>query len=557
MNSQKLLRFSASIFVLCAVCGVSACSYFPESWGGTPRTLPKDADVDFANRRSPDLNYGNSSAAGVSGRRVPVENSSGASKFWQNNQAVAAPVVNQGAYPTLASVPQAPVRTPKENINNQFSNLSTERVNSENTRTQLMNNQNATVMTSPQTGKLVASPDNAIASVNLPSGNLATTPQVKMVSNTSDTPKSDGNFNGWLNNLFSGDKAKMKSQPAPAVVAAEVKAPSNPAPILQVPGKVAVEVTPPNLKASETQQSPFQVLEKPQDLAKQVVAVKPPQAPIFAQPATSAVVIAPQNNVVEAKPVPVQIVENKAEEVKPVIAESDKKTSSWFGSIFSSKKDDAKEAVVKANEEAVKVEPVVAAKPIEVVLPPKPAVTLTDSQTKNDSQAKFFEQPVKSTIAVPVQNNAPMVLMPQSNAVIEAKPVPVQIVEKKAEEVKPVIAESDKKTSSWLGSVFSSKKDDAKEIVVKVNEEEIKVEPVVTAKPIEVAVPPAVVSVEKPPIVAEDTKAKISDDVSVLATPYEPIIKLTPPREDSYNANSDVRYLGESRYSGRVQQGGN
>ncbi|MEI6730202.1 MAG: hypothetical protein WCL30_03000, partial [Pseudomonadota bacterium] len=200
------------------------------------------------------------------------------------------------------------------------------------------------------------------------------------------------------------------------------------------------------------------------------------------------------------------------------------------------------------------------AKPVEVV---KSAVDIKPAADIKPvvAQEKLFEQPIKASLAVQPADKAPLVLMPKNNEVIEAKPVPVQIVEQKVDAVKPAIAESDKQTSSWFGSIFSSKKEDVKEMAtkesIKANEELVKVAPVVTPKPITVAVPPAVVSVEKPPVVAEDTKSKISDDVSVLATPYEPVIKLTPPREDSDNAGSDVRYLGESRYSGRVQQGGN
>jgi hypothetical protein len=125
-----------------------------------------------------------------------------------------------GSKPSLASVPAVPSVPPADQTAAQFNSLAAEQGKSEADRQQLMNNSGATVMTSPETGKVV---DNAATAAAPADTASAATPA-----------KSEGGFGGWLNNLFS------KKESTPATAPAADAAPAAPA-----AADSSVAVTPP------------------------------------------------------------------------------------------------------------------------------------------------------------------------------------------------------------------------------------------------------------------------------------------------------------------------
>lgn len=123
--------------------------------------------------------------------------------------------------PSLASVPPVPPMPAKDQTTAQFNSLTADQSQSEAARQQLMNNQGATVMTSPQTGQVV---DNAAT---------ATAPATPAQDNASaaQPEKSEGGFGHWLHNLFHGDSDQnANAAPAsPATPDASAAAPAAPA----------------------------------------------------------------------------------------------------------------------------------------------------------------------------------------------------------------------------------------------------------------------------------------------------------------------------------------
>jgi hypothetical protein len=267
--------------------GCSTISKVTDDLFGRTRTLPDDAKVDFGNRHSPVMNPGssqnvplgdsssleNNSSSNVvsSGRKVPVENNNlsanapaptvmsapvapvTAAAPTAPNNIVQAPINTMAAkdeFPALASVPPAPKLPPKENNTKDFNSLAADREISESARKELMNNQAATVMTSPQTGQLVdnaaeaqapqapsLTPPVLVASTPQPAPTLASAPQPTPAAH------SDTGFNHWLHNLFVSDKTKTPTQiakpadnvlpaPTPMVVA---EAPASQQPIAAQP----------------------------------------------------------------------------------------------------------------------------------------------------------------------------------------------------------------------------------------------------------------------------------------------------------------------------------
>jgi hypothetical protein len=196
---------------------------------GIPRTVPEGDKVSFGNRHAPILNPGGTGVDPTgaatpdvaSARRTPAENEASDTPDVTAMSAAVAPVQATN-YPALASVPPAPQYPPKAENAAEFNSLTAERELSEAQRQELMNNQNATVMTSPQTGQMVENPAeaNAPAPMSSPVYPPAYTAAPQPVSPPAPVPaqvpasppagasNSDGGFSAWLNNMFSSDSAK-------------------------------------------------------------------------------------------------------------------------------------------------------------------------------------------------------------------------------------------------------------------------------------------------------------------------------------------------------------
>jgi len=222
------------------------------------RRVPDGSDVSFENRRTPILN-----PDGSIKRQVPAENMKmtgsdaasapvTASNFETLPAVVKSPVVpvasnnlppvvtNTTPYPNLASVPATPVVPTQDKVKSDFSTLSNQQQTTLASGKELSANKDATVMTSPVTGQIVAPvvppsiPDPAIktpasyspdADLTAPPATLATTvgSTNKPVAAPVSTEKSDANFSAWLHNVFTSDK---KAVPADTNIANARQAPA-------------------------------------------------------------------------------------------------------------------------------------------------------------------------------------------------------------------------------------------------------------------------------------------------------------------------------------------
>lgn len=242
---RKLMLLSASLLVLHLVSG---CESLRQELGWEDRTLPDGDIVNFQNRHAPPLNPTPGSTRGI--MHIPSENSqqggqaTPAAGDTTSPTSMAVPVVpvttvamdsvpasNSGSYPSLTSVPQTPTVPSKGTIQSSFSSMQAQQQASESARSKLMNDANATVMTSPQTGQLVSNPADAMPAgapaLQPPTSSVpaaaasAGAPQQGSTAVASNTG-SDSGFNSWLHglkNMFS------KKQPTATADASAMKTP--------------------------------------------------------------------------------------------------------------------------------------------------------------------------------------------------------------------------------------------------------------------------------------------------------------------------------------------
>ena len=280
MKSKAALQMSIGLILLCTA---SACS-LPEFLGGT-RTIPDGAKVDFDNRRTPELNPNGkpasfniptpSQTSTNFSRKVPVENiaAENANTVFQQTPVVpvtTAPISNPN-YPTLATVPQIPSHQSQQTITKSFSSLNADMTTAKANGTNLMNDNSATVMTSPKTGQLVDNPTKAVAP--LAANNVVPPAPITVVmpaaTNSNSTPKDnkESGFNHWLHNLFGGDDSVAKKQDSqisePNKIAVKSTSNVEPTPIIESKNLpfVAPNYTT-NTAANNTEDKPI-ILHKP------------------------------------------------------------------------------------------------------------------------------------------------------------------------------------------------------------------------------------------------------------------------------------------------------
>ncbi|HEU5048123.1 MAG TPA: hypothetical protein VFT64_09815 [Rickettsiales bacterium] len=272
---EKLLMLSGSLLIMHSLAGCDMQKV--DSYFAPDRRVPDGSTVDFSNRHAPMMNP----VEGKIGlRRVPAEENLGSSglpaavmaqspapmrgpvvgssaapsAIYPSTMkepvvpvaaadvpppsAAPAPVADNSAYPSLSSVPQTPQTPSGTNIKNNFGALSSQQKASDTERQALMNDPNATVMTSPQTGQAVTNPDvaaGAVPMLNDPTQQpfaAPAQPQQMAAQSAAAAPmdaqnaaapaepvvadKSDPGFVSWVHNLFSSDKKKQPEAPTAA-----------------------------------------------------------------------------------------------------------------------------------------------------------------------------------------------------------------------------------------------------------------------------------------------------------------------------------------------------
>lgn len=233
-SKKKLLLLSVSLLAL-------------QPFFGCVPPAQQQANDEVSQRRVPVLNPGGDPDAL---RQAPLENSD---VTIQSAPVTPVQVTNAPpatAYPSLAGVPPAPTVPSKDNIKSDFSALNTQQQNAEANRNTLMNDQSATVMTSPQTGQLVANPAEAVA----PAAQAPVPPvmadasAVQSAQNTTATPADNSQqsgFTGWLNHMIAAVKKPFtgdSNQPPAETI--NVTAPAVPTPIAAQPGPEPLVTTP-------------------------------------------------------------------------------------------------------------------------------------------------------------------------------------------------------------------------------------------------------------------------------------------------------------------------
>ena len=222
-----------------------------DNFFASDRRIPDNSQVTFDNRRPPMLNP-DPGSNGV--KRVPVENgvssqnqpempASFASSPQLKTENIYPPVQkspvvpvasteiappntsSDGSYPTLANIPPAPAKSSSEKIKSDFSTLSDQQKTTEGDRKNLMENKDATLLTSPKAAQSSNVYPNNVSSVDLttppatvtqqqnydtattaqpPSRQLAIPAfeQDKPASNPAKMDSSDNTFSSWLHNTF-------------------------------------------------------------------------------------------------------------------------------------------------------------------------------------------------------------------------------------------------------------------------------------------------------------------------------------------------------------------
>jgi hypothetical protein len=319
-NNKKLL---ASAAIIGALSSCASIQNFYDSQIGVNRTLPEGSTQDFSNRHAPILNNSMNNNPGDekenrdifspnnAQRRVPVENATSPSSdngviYMKppSDTASAAPVPKvtasytpatsvaapsseaaavvaaanaapaplmpprapvavssaKNAYPSLASVPPTPATTPKEQSAAELKELTARQAISENGRKKLMDDPNATVMTSPSTGQLVQHPETASINPDIVMSGVPATQSVqqpKQIASAQNVQpqqqanaKGDQSFNSWLHGVFNENDKPAPAKP-PVNVAALPPAPPYPgAPVDYAPpaaGEAAAPMEPVHL----------------------------------------------------------------------------------------------------------------------------------------------------------------------------------------------------------------------------------------------------------------------------------------------------------------------
>ncbi len=230
---NKILILSGTLLALCAT---SSCSTQKmNDMFASERTIPEGSQVTFEQRHPPELNPGGNAVdpmSGAPGRHVPIENNS-------NNPAPApisptsmndtvAPVQtaniapmptastpDNSTYPTLASVPPVPPHPTQAQNKSDFNTMMADRDATNSESKNLMNDTNATVMTSPQTGQLVTNAETATPQPVVPAQPVVAdvTPPPAAPAPVVTKESSDTGFNGWLHSIF-GSPDKKPSEMA-------------------------------------------------------------------------------------------------------------------------------------------------------------------------------------------------------------------------------------------------------------------------------------------------------------------------------------------------------
>jgi len=247
LHNSKCYMLSGLLLVSLALAGCTTPRIVSD-FLGDERTMPDDSKFDANAKRPPALNPGGagvigaedntskSSVAGSSVRRVPVENNvpsaenaapasvtATASAPVETLPQQVAPANANNNYPALADVPPVPAHTPGAQSSAELNQMNTQHNLAESTRKDVMSDQSATVMTSPQTGQLVDNPANASAPqdpsmkafIAAPTPVADATPvaaEPAAAAVATPAPEKQTGFTGWLHNLFSSDKTQDTAQ---------------------------------------------------------------------------------------------------------------------------------------------------------------------------------------------------------------------------------------------------------------------------------------------------------------------------------------------------------
>lgn len=209
--------------------------------------------------------------------------------------------------PSLATVPPVPLVPTKDQNTAQYNSLVGDQGQAEHARQQLMDNSDATVMTSPQTGQLVDNPATAPA-------------------------KPQGGFNHWLNNLFSSDTKKQPSgsEDFPSRPPSQATTFEQPVP----PAAVATQPPAPRIVENDVSAPPAPFAPPPPAqpvaapaahvMAPKMLMAAPPTAPVSAS--APSITSAPATSAEDLPPV--HLVPPMAQPVSPVATKAASPTSS-------------------------------------------------------------------------------------------------------------------------------------------------------------------------------------------------------------------------------------
>lgn len=520
-KTKKIVMTAGALLVLSSASGCDIPKM--EAYFAPDRRLPDGSTTTFDNVHSPELNpTGNDPT-----RHAPSQETNGSMNDSTFQKVPVVPVAattmdNANSYPALASVPQKPDVPPSAELGGNMNSLIAQQKTSDTARANLMSDPNVTVMTSPQTGQLVANAADAMPpaapatpSTAQPPATLiadATQPAAQNTAAPAAAPDtSDKSFGSWLHNLFSSDSkpADSASANAPAqmarqtpventaAVAADTSQPSvaggvtttGGAPILRAPSQVVAQVQPEEAPGLD---SPPSTLTQPAPQAGQVAAYAAPApaavASIAPAPAISGantennfplshgdVPPAPQAALQPTNPEPQNAAPQQA------AANGSDGFGSWMNEVFGSKKEAAGNAAPAPA--PVETQQVPAAADVSTAAAPAVPVAVQQAPVTADVSAT-------ATPAAPVVDTASVGNVPPS-------PVPA-----------PVAQESALPSTANLQSPNAGA-------------------PAITSQPL--------------------------PDVSQLASQNSAPINLVQPSESQdYSNYSSNGYIGDSRYAGRV-----
>lgn len=448
VHMRKILLTTAAMLVLGSTAGCNIAKM--ESYFAPDRRLPEGSSTTFDNIHSPVLNpTGNDP-----GRHTPSQEINGSMNDGTFQKAPVTPVAstNMDGYPSLASVPQKPDVPPSAELKGNMNSLVADQKAADTSRTNLMNDPNVTVMTSPQTGQLVANAADATPPAAAP---VATTtqPATPSTPETAAQPatqtanagnaSNDTGFGSWLHNHFSADKksapadATTTANAAPAIATAEQttarRAPAeNPVSDAATSAVVDGTVTQSSGTASNiTTANGAPVLRAP----LQVVAQAPQEEPVGLEAPPSALTQpAPQSSV------PAAVAPAAANTGAPapaanatpasVTAQATAKTvnsdgfNSWMDEIFGKQQDKAANNAAPAEPATASAEP--APTPVAAAAAPAPApvqqsitadvsATATSVPVTDAALANASAQPPAAAAAAPAPVASAQPALPSTN----------------------------------------------------------------------------------------------------------------------------------------------